>query len=279
MMQNILLARLRQQGVNYGSAPTNTATSYTPPTEVQILLNQKYNEIISRTCDYPLATIDIDFLTTANVNNYSLNPLPAGVSMPYGQAGANITQRPAILKVYEFRYFFGNAGGSSSLAQERYIPSLSSTQFRAFTGAYTQRLGAYAAYPRRVCQQYGLRRIDMFPGTATTADTIKLFACPDPASTEAAYPGIIAAAHGGGLTQPTDSPLIPPQFHMGIVYGASYELCAKADKIEQGKRDFELFEKCIEDMMDFGAANMEGEAEQRVQDPYVTAFDIDSAVL
>jgi hypothetical protein len=245
MMQNILLARLRQRGVNYGGAPGNTATDYNPPIEVTTMLNQKYAEMISRTCDYKIATIDIDFLTSANVNNYSLAPLPAGVSAPYGVGGANVTIRPAIMKVFEFRYFFGNAGGSSSLAQERYIPSLSSTQFRAFTGAYTQRLGAYAAYPRRVCQQYGLRRVDMFPGTATANDTIKLFCCPDPVTTDTQYPGQIAAAWGGALSQPNDVPLFPPQFHMALVYRVLSDYWSRKQDDKWAKFYLDKFDKMV----------------------------------
>jgi hypothetical protein len=256
-LQNFVLSRLRQRGVNFGAPPTNVATDFNPPYEVALALNNAYNEFLRATLDYRIATIDVDFLTTTGKISYSLNPLPNA----YGGA-----IRPAIMQVYEFRYIYGSG---ANVSQERYIPSISSVAFRAFTGAYTQRYGALAGYPYRVCQQYGMREIDLFPGTATTGDTIRLFACPDPLSTEAAYPGgQIPASAGGILVNPTDVPLIAPEFHLALVYHATAFLCGQADKQTGQQINAALYSQKVDEAQEFGAATMEGDAEQRVFDIY-----------
>lgn len=275
-MQNFVLARLRQRGVTFGATPGNTATDLSPPYEVALALNTAYNEFLRSTLDYRIATIDVDFTTQANVNSYSINPLPNGVL----RTTSGGVLRPALMQVYEFRYLYGTGTSGSPATQERYIPSLSTVQFRAFSGAYTQRYGAYGAFPRRVCQQYGLRTIAMFPGTATAGDTIRLFACPDPQSTEATYPGgQIPCAAGGVLYNPGDTPIFAPEFHLALVYLATAILCEQADKMAAATLNRSLYTAKIDEAQEFGAATMEGDAEQRVFDPYVTAFDLDAAVL
>jgi hypothetical protein len=274
-MSNVVLARTRQRGVNFGNSSNNAPTDLNPPYEVALALNNAYNEFLRAVLDYRIATIDVDFLTTANASLYSLNPLPNGAATLLIPTGI----RPALMQFYEMRYCFGNTG-AGNLAQERYIPAISSIEFRAFTGAYTQRYGAYAAYPRRVTQQYGLRAIAMFPGTATAGDTIKLFGCPDPQATESAYPGgQVACVSGGAMTKPTDVPLIPNEFHLALVYHATAFLCEQADKMTGAQTNHALYQQKIDEAQEFGAVTGEGVSEQRVMDPYLTAFDLDSSVL
>ena len=277
-LSNLLLKRLRQRGVNYGAQPLNVGTDFNPPYEIALALNTAYNQFLSEVKDYPIATLDVDFSTVAGAVSYSLNPVPPLI-VGTGP-GATIYPNAAVMTVYELRYTQMNVayGQITDEAQERYIPSLSSTQFRQFTGAYTQRLGALSAYPRRVCQLYGQRTLSMFPGTATAGDKIKLFACPDPQATGRVTPAI-ACAQGGPMSAITDVPLMDDQYHMALLYFAATLLAENVDKIAQGQRDADRYAQLVENAKDFGAARLEGNAEQRVVDPYITAFDIDAAVL
>jgi hypothetical protein len=261
-LQNFVLARCRQRGVNFGLPPAGAATDLDPPYEVALALNTAYQEMLRATIDSRIATLDVDFLTQAGKNSYSINPLPNG----YG-----VTIRPAIMQVYEFRYIYGNG---PSVSQERYIPSLPSVAFRRLSGAYTQRYGAFSAYPYAVCQQYGRREIALYPGTATTGDTIRLFACPDPQSTEAAYPGGQIPCNGGGImVNLWDAPLIPPEFHMALVYLATAILCEQSDKLAGAQLNRTLYAAKIEEAQEFGCVTMEGDSEQRIVDPYDSDFE------
>jgi len=79
-LQNGLLQRCRQTGVNWGGTPTNTATSLLPPYRVQFELNQAYNRALAICKDFQIATLEVSFLTTLNTRRFSLNPIPTSTS-------------------------------------------------------------------------------------------------------------------------------------------------------------------------------------------------------
>jgi hypothetical protein len=275
-IQSYILARLRQRGVNFGGVPGNGATDLDPPVLVKLAANTAYNVTLRRTLDFRPATIDVDFLTVAGATNFSLQPLPNGYNGATGFV-PNSALRPAIMQVYELRYFYGNPGAVGGLAQERYIPSISTVKFRRLTGGYTQRQGTLGPFPRRVVQIYGLKRVDLFPGFATTNDTVKLYACPDPQGTEQAYPGgQIPCAYGGQLTNPLDVPLLPNDLHMALVHHATAQLCGISDKASEEKKEYALWQSYIDVLDEYGATTMEGEAEQQVEDIWSTSFDVDA---
>ena len=175
-MQNAVLNRLRQGGVNWGNPPTQGNTSFNPPYEVALYLNEGYTNFLARTQNYSLAPLKVSFPTQSNVNSYSINPIPPNVG----------TINPAALRVYEFTYTPINA-------QERRIDFVSTTRFRSLTAQYIARLGAYSAWPRFVTQLFDRQQIDLWPGTATAGDKINLTICPNPQ----ASPSSVSAANGG----------------------------------------------------------------------------------
>ena len=76
-LQNGLLQRCRQTGVNWGGTPTNTSTSLLPPYRVKMELNQAYNRVLALVKDFQVATTEVRFTPVANTYRFSLNPVPA----------------------------------------------------------------------------------------------------------------------------------------------------------------------------------------------------------
>lgn len=250
-MQNACLFRLRQRGVNYGAAPTNSPTDFDPPAIVQAMLNAGYNEFLAAVKDFPIATLDVQFPTIANVKTYALNPVPPN--------GAVIN--PSALRVYQCTYTY-NASGS--VGQEYYIPIIGTPRFRLEAGAYTRRVGYFGARPYYASQLFGKRLLDLIPGTATAGDLITLTICPDPSST----PLTVTCANGGPLAQLTDVPLFPPQFHMALVEFTLMKLADAANKTDQRQFAQSEFARYIDAACEFGSSYGEGDAEQVVSDPW-----------
>ena len=59
-LQNGLLQRCRQTGVNWGGTPTNTASSLLPPYRVLYELNQAYSRVLALVKDFPIATLEVE---------------------------------------------------------------------------------------------------------------------------------------------------------------------------------------------------------------------------
>lgn len=79
-LQNGLLQRCRQTGVNWGGTPTNTASSLLPPYRVAYEINQSYGRVLGAVKDFQIATLEVSFLTTANTRRFSLYPIPTSTS-------------------------------------------------------------------------------------------------------------------------------------------------------------------------------------------------------
>lgn len=265
-MANLVLARLRQRGVNFGGSPNNQPGDFDPPAEVLLALANGYNWLLRATQDFRIATIDVDFLTVAGATSYALNPLPVGAG-----ATNQAKLRPAMMRVYEWRYILGS-GATATI--ERYRPILSTEAFRRLTGGYQMRYGASAQYPYAATQQFGLRRLDVYPATSVAGDTIRLFGVPDPMATERALPGgQVPCSAGGAMTNGSDVPLVPEDSCMAIVHYTTALLCEQADKIQQGERERALAQAFIDELEASGAANGEGAPEQVVDDPYARMME------
>lgn len=245
-MQNLVLMRARTRGVNFGGAPTNAVSDFDPPYFVQLMLNTAYNEFLSRTNTFPIATLEVFTPSVAAAQTISLKPIPAN--------GGTIN--PAALRVYEMTY-------TQAGAQERYVPIIGTPRFRDLTGGYLSRFGVQGV-PRAACQQFGQRTLDVFPSVATAGDTIKLTICPDPQSSPAACP----CSSGGIMANNADVPLIPPQFHNALVEYALSKVCDAANKTFQRDAALAAFEKYVNDAMEFAGSYGEGDAEQRVEDSW-----------
>jgi hypothetical protein len=259
-LQNVVLFRARQHGVNFGGAPGNQTTDVDPPYIVQLYLNQGYNEFLSRTQEAGIATLKVSFLTfNAQQSGVGgqfipLNPIPA----------LGGTVNPSALRVYEFTY-------TQAAAQERYIPIVGTARFRRWAGGYTRRLGNYAAFPQVTSQQFGKRQIDMVPGIGVNGDTINLTVCPDPQSSPANCP----ASNGGILANNTDVPLVPPQFHNALVEYALAEVCDANGKSAQRDVARKRFDLYVEQALEFGASYGEGDSEQSVVDVWAVYAERD----
>lgn len=268
-MANLVLARLRARGVNFGGAPTNVGTDYDPPAEVLDAINEGYSQLLDDTQDFRVAVLDVDVLTIAGAQSYSTQSLPNGPGV------GNNALRPAAMRVYEMRYAYGNST-AGTLAQERRIPYVSTDKFRERTGNYTMRLNSGSAFPYCWTSQYNIPRIDVYPGTATANDTLRLFICPDPLGTEAAHPGgIVPCSLGGILNVGNDVPLILPRsLHVGIVHWATALLAPQADKGAVADRERALYDNVVELAEQHGAASGEGDSEQRVVDPWAALVTV-----
>lgn len=244
-MQNAVLQRLRQRGVNFGGTAAGSATDFDPPYAVKMYLNTAYNEFLSRTQQNPIASIKVSFPTTLNAQSYGLNPIPAN--------GGVIN--PAALRVYEITY-------TQAGAQERYIEGVSSPRFRALTGNYVRRFGNNGPIPRYWAQEFGLRTLDLWPGTSTAGDLISATITPDPQSSPANCP----CSNGGAMVNDADVPLIPPQFHIGLVSYALGQMFDAGTQFAQRDNALQQWEQKIQEALDFGSATGEGDAEQVVTD-------------
>jgi hypothetical protein len=241
---NLVLSRLRQNGVNFGSASANAATDYVPPYLLGLQINLGYQELLSRVKDFPIATVKVSFPTTLNAQSYSLNPIPPG----------GVTN-PAAMRVHEMTY-------TQAGSYERDVELVSTDEFRRRTGAYVRRYGNYGPLPYFASQLYGFRQLDLYPATATVGDTINLVVTPDPLSS----PAGTAAANGGQLVGAADVPLLPAEFHDGIVAYACWKLCLQLLRPEIAKEQQEEFNEYSASILDFASALGAGMAEQTVQD-------------
>ena len=243
-MQTAVLYRLRQQGGQFGTPPSNPANAFMPPYEISLFLNMGYNDFLSKTMDFPLAAVVCTFPTAATVMSYPLTPIP-----PNG-----LTINPAAMKVYEFLYV-------QQGSYQRYIPIVSTKEFRQKTGGYQLRFGVYSSWPYFVSQLWGQRVLQLYPGTANITDQIIMTICPDPMATGTTC----TAALGGILAAPTDVPLFPSQFHEALIEFAVAKLSEQADK--QDQRDFaeKKYLELVNDAMMFGRTTGEGATEQMVE--------------
>lgn len=244
-MTNAVLQRARARGVNFGGPAGNTAGDFNPPYAVKLFLNTGYNELLSRTQQSPTATLEVSFPTTASAEAYSLNPIP-----PNGPL-----VNPAALRVYEMIY--QQLGGI-----ERYIEGTSSDRFRRYSGNYVRRYANFGPMPRYWTQSFGLRQMDLFPGTVAVGDVIILTITPDPQSSPAACP----ASNGGVLVNDSDVPLVPPQFHMALVDYALSQFLDAGGQTAQRDVARQRFEDKVNEAIDFGSSTGEGDPEQVIGD-------------
>lgn len=258
-LQNKLLFRLRQHGVNFGGTPNNTTTDWNPPALVTEVLNEAYGRFLADTVEARIAPLRIPVQPTANQNELPLVPPPA-IS-----GNAN---NPCVLRVYEFSYQLGQG---ATLSTEWYRPIVSTERFRRLTAGYRLRYGAYSLYPWFVCQQFNRGVLEMWPGTAESTDTINLTICPDVLATGTySYTGTApTCAQGGPMSGSTDVPIFPQQFHEALVEFALIELCASANR----QWDIGVARQCYNDYvqaaLDWGVTNGEGDPEQIIGDPFV----------
>lgn len=253
-IQNAILQRLRQRGVNWGNSPSNFSTDLVPPYWVKQEANNAYGRFLGIIKDYPIATLDVFLSSSANAPSIPLNPVPS----------LGRVMNPAVMQVYEMSYV--PSGG-----QERYIPFVSAKKFRDYTALYQQRLGNFAAWPDFVTQLFGKKIIDMSPGTSVQGDVIHLTVCPDPLLTNAAsYPtGNAPSCNAGGIMKiDSDIPLLPPDYHQAIVEGAVFTIAKSLDKKETQDDARAEWDRYVQEALDFGSTVAEGDAEQSVDDYY-----------
>lgn len=252
-LQNLVLWRLRQRGVNFGAAPTNAGTDFDPPYVVALLINEGYAEFLSRTQEQPIAALKVQFPTNLNATSYALNPIPPD--------GATIN--PAALRIYEATYIVGGAGG-----MEYRIPLVSTQRFRSLAGAYTRRIADFGPRVLAASQLFGRNQLDVLPGTATAGDLITLTVCPDVTNSPN-----VTAANGGQLVNAADVPIIPGQFHMALAEYAIANAAPAADKAGATKLAGESFEAYVQRALEYGATRGEGDPELRVSDVWEGSTD------
>jgi hypothetical protein len=261
LLQNVTLFRSRQRGANFGNpgTPANTSSDYTVPTYVTDMLNEGYQEFLSRTKDYPLAPVQCWFKSVANAQVYPLNPLPAN---PTGFAN------PKAMSCYEGSYFQGSAGGFfppgiGSVVEYR-IDFVSVDRFRYASGQYQRRNSWSGPRPYVAMQRWGQPFVDILPATATTGDYMYFFVCPDPLGSPVSVP----AQLGGKLVNPSDEPLIDRQYHMALVEYALSQLLPALGRQQEADAAEKRFEKYVNDALMFGATRLSGDPEQRVIDTW-----------
>lgn len=266
-MQNVVLSRLRGQGLNFGGAPSSPSMGTTPLYQVTLYLNYGYNEFLTRTMDYqmPGCALKIPFSTLANVSSYPLYPPPNTPSVTYPFVTTSYTPNspnPAVMRVFEMTYT--QSPGSTPPGQELYVPLIGTTRFRQWAGGYTRRLANYSSVPEVASQQFGKNIIDILPGTAVAGDLIQLTIYPDIIATGTRLP----ASGGGVLVNATDVPLVPPSMRMALV---EYAVMQLADSLQRpGTRDRaeQRFEQYLQNAMELGFRYGEGDSEQVVFDPW-----------
>lgn len=253
-LQNLLLWRLRQRGVNFGNAPGNGAGDAVPPYVAQQLLNLGYNEFAAKTMESGIMTLKVAFPTVLNATAYSLRPIP-----PNGA-----TLNPAALRVLEGTYTT-QAGGQNS-GYEYEFELVSVTRFKQLSGDYTRRLSWQGPRTLYACQLYGRPQLDVLPGSPVTGDLIQLTVVPDPGNA----PANLTAAAGGPLANPTDVPLFPSQFHQALVEYGVMNAGSAIDKALDTKRAEDRWQQYIADALEFGATYGSGDPETRVLDTWAT---------
>lgn len=265
-LQNDVLQRLHQAGVSWGNAITSTSSNLVTPYWLKLEINLAYSRALSAVKDFPacLNPLQVTFPTMPGQSAWTMQPLP---SQGTGVSPGN----PAALQVYECKYTQASPGTPGI---DRYIPFVSTDKFRRITGGYQQRFGAQNTYPIVLCQAFGRKQIEVYPATATGGQTITLTICPDPQATGRLLPSIAASA-GGQLVNDTDVPLLLDEFHKVITEGAVESMARALNKLETANEALDRWNTLINEMTEYGAAQAEGDAEQQVQDTWVTMLDGD----
>jgi hypothetical protein len=244
-LKNATLFTLRMRGYNWGATAQNTSTDFDAPYANKLFLNLGYQEFLSRVQDTSMGALKVSFPTVANVNAYSLNPVPPN--------GATIN--PSCFRLLEATYTPANAA-------ELRFPILSTVNFRNLCGGYIARLSNFSLYPNAGCVLFGRRQLDIYPGTAIVGDTISLTIIPSPMESTT------SCANGGPMVNDADMPLIYPQYHMALVEYAVAKICAAANKTSQEKQALAYFEQYVQKALDEFTTYGEGDSEIFVQESY-----------
>jgi hypothetical protein len=213
-LQNLLLWRLRQRGVNFGGQPGNAVGDSLPPIAAAELLNDGYAEFIGATLEARLVALKLGFLTVAGPTtgnpllgtSYPLAPLPV--------AAVGGAAQPAVAWIYEGTYTTQVGGQNAGYEYE--FELCGEQRFKSLAGDYTRRLSWFGPRVIYAARLFRKPTLDVLPGTATAGDLIQLTIAPDPVKTGAAVP----CSGGGLMVNLTDVPLLPAEFHMALVeYG------------------------------------------------------------
>lgn len=203
-LENEVLVTLQQPGANPGGVPawgTLVNPQFNQAT-VDGALNRAYIRLMSELSDLDLYTQSVTINSVANTSEYAI-------------PGAG---NPAIVKVR--RVFYSPLGLNYTL---EFIPGLrlvSWAQFQKYTGSGYLRNASYGVQPDVATIRPERGKLAFYPGSAQAGDTITLeYAC-IPTAGAAGCPTLVNAA---------DTPVLPDDAQMAIVYGAlGYHLWAKA---------------------------------------------------
>lgn len=255
-LQNEVLFRARNRGVNFGQSIGSTGTDLLSPYYIKLKLNQKYNEILFRTRDAAPWPMKVQFPTTANTKNYLLRPVP---NDPNGNPN------PCAMRVLRLDYTYA-AGGETG--QTRRIRGLGTQRFDQATFQGSLRLASFAGIPVVWSQMNSdPNSFDLYPGTATAGDIITLTIVPDPQATGRLNPSVLCA-NGGPMVNDADVPLIPDEFHAALVEGALADILRALNRKVEADDAKAAFEDYVSQAQDFGVLEGEGESDQVVEDVY-----------
>jgi len=258
-LQNLAIARLGLAGSNFSGAPGNSPTDLDPPILVQGLLNLGYSEFLSQTLESGIAVLKVQFLTTINAISFPIRPLPVGID--------GVTANPAALRILEGTYT--QQAGQPNAGYEYRFPIIDEKRFRAYAGDYTRRLTWFGPRVEYGSQLFGRPQLDVLPGCAISGDTISLTIVPDPANA----PTGLAASAGGPLSQPTDVPLFPAQFHQALVDYVVMNIGMNADQANDVQMAEKRWNNYILAAQAFGATTGEGFTSMNTIDIYAVNGD------
>lgn len=274
-LQNLVLKRMRLPGVNFvgpSLTPTNATTSYDSPTEVQVLLNQGYQEFISRTLEYAIVTVKLPFTFPQGLRRIPLTPLPTWTGMV--GPGSPVVYNPAVMRIREFTYYYGSSGSADPTSLTEYdVPLISTVRFKGMSGGYVWRRGSTGSRPYYAAQLNGDEHfLDVYPVASAVGDTATMTIVPDISATSDAFAGnplvMPTCSNGGPMTLPFDVPLMPGQFHMALVDYAIMILSDGRDKPEMQAAAEKRWEGYIAQALEYGSTRNVGDPEQRVMERY-----------
>lgn len=255
-MQNEVLFRGRQRGVNFGGATGNGPSDLFSPELIKRKLNQKYGEFLKATSDAPPQILPIFVQTVAQQKAYALRPCGNDLS-----GNAN----PAAMRLKRVEYTYA-AGGQ--IGQTKRIRGMGTQRFDQVTFQQALRLGAYAQLPVAWVQQLARPdQVDFYPGTAVGGDQLTFWIIVDPLATARLAPAL-TCAQGSTMQADNDVPLIPDEFHGALVEGALDDILRALDRKVQADDCRAKWQQYIDDALDFGALEGEGESDQVVEDVF-----------
>jgi hypothetical protein len=232
-LENLVLSQLQQPSVNFGNAPTWSAT--TNPVfnqaSVDFAINRGYARLLSDLADEEIAEFTASFLSTVQTNRYPLPPPVA--SSPNNPNNSLLNPNVRLLN----RVSYQPVGLPYTVEFHAGTRFVSWDEFQRVTAQGYLLPYSYAATVPDICAVTPARdSLFFFPGSGSAGDTITL----------RYSPMWTVGSLVGPLVNETDVPYFPEDCHDAIAWYALSQLWIRAREVATSQMYSQMYKEDVE---------------------------------